>query len=253
MKKLLLLMLAVTYAFTLKAQDSLYTSANKPLELSLRAGFSMGGSTPIGFPVAIRKISRYNPGMMLAVEAAAHYRVTARWGLLASLLFEQKGMSTEAMVKGYYTTFNSTSGNTQSVTGYFTGSVSTEIKTSYMTIPLSATYQPRNCPWLRLKGGGYFSYALERKFIGDAREGYMRNETPVGERVDISAAAYDFSDDIRAVNIGAMLGADYFLNRHLLLASDLSYGITPLMKPDFKSVSFEMHHLFLRLSFGYRF
>ena len=223
----------------------------KIIDFNVRAGFSIGGASPIGFPQSIRKIEKFNPGLLLSLEAGAAYHFSNQWAIAPALRFEQKGMTTNARVKGYYTTFNAGDrSGAESITGYYTGSVETAVKNSYMTVPLHVVYS-FNSP-LSLKAGGFASLLIEKKFNGTARDGYLRDQTPVGEKEEIDEAAYDFSDQIRPFNAGIEIGADYKIRSHFKLSLHFNWALTPLMKSDFKSVDFKLYNLFANLGFAYR-
>lgn len=246
MKRLHWLILLLAIALEAKAQSGKKTSFH------LRAGASFGAATPVGIPASIRKIESYNPGFQPTMEAGFGYRFAPSFGLAAALRFEQKGMTTDARVKAYYTTFNEAgSGGNESVTGYFTGRVKTKVRNSYLTLPLHLTYHPKSD--FTFKAGGFVSVLLDGRFTGDARDGYIRNQTPVGEREDIDAASYDFSGNIRRMNAGVEIGADYRVSSPLFVSANLNYALTPLMEPGFRSIDFGMHNIYLNLGIGYRF
>ncbi|WP_353719931.1 porin family protein [Dyadobacter sp. 676] len=222
------------------------------LTFHARAGVAVGGATPIGMPASIRKIESYDPGFLPSLEAGLGYRFSRKFGVAAAIRFEQKGMTTEARVKGYYTTFNEGSnGDHDSVTGYFTGDVETKVRNRYLTVPLHLTYQPAGR--FVLKAGGFVSLSVSKRFTGSARDGYLRNETPVGEREDIDVASYDFSGNVRRIDAGAEIGADCHFASRLYASANLSYALTPLMERHFKSIGFGLHNIYLNLGIGYRF
>ncbi|WP_176885062.1 porin family protein [Dyadobacter soli] len=246
MKRLHLLILLLAFALDTAAQNG------KKVSFTVRAGLSIGAATPVGIPASIRKIESYNPGFQPGIEAGLDYRFSPNFGLATAIRFEQKGMTTDARVKAYYTTFNEAgSDGHQSVTGYFTGRVKTEIKNSYLTLPLHLTYHPKSD--FTFKAGGFVSLLLDNRFAGDARDGYIRNQTPTGEREDIDAASYDFSENVRRINAGVEIGADYRINSGLFVSANLNYALTPLMEPGFRSIDFGMHNIYLNLGIGYRF
>ncbi|PSL31343.1 porin family protein [Dyadobacter jiangsuensis] len=246
MKRLPLLLLFLIITLEATAQNG------KKISFNARAGFSIGAVTPVRIPASIRKIESYNPGFLPSVEAGLDYRFSEKFGVATALRFEQKGMTTDARVKAYYTTFNE-AGNEgdQSVTGYFTGRVTTKIKNSYITVPLHLTYHPDND--FTFKAGGFLSVLLDARFSGDARDGYIRHQTPVGEREDIDAASYDFAWNVRRFNAGVEIGADYRFSRHFFASANLNYALSPLMDPEFQSIAFGMHNIYLNLGIGYRF
>jgi hypothetical protein len=239
---ILCLMLLNSYA---QAQE-------KKTHFNVRAGFSIGGASPIGFPESIRKIDKFNPGLLLSLEAGAAYNISKQWAIASALRFEQKGMTTEARVKGYYTTFNAGSrSGAESITGFYTGNVETAVKNSYMTVPVHLV-RNFNSPF-SIKAGGFVSLLLEKKFTGSARDGYLRDQTPVGEKEEIKEAAYDFSDQIRKINAGIELGADYRIHSHLTASLHFNWGLIPVMKKDFQSIDFKLYNLFANLGVAYRF
>ena len=246
MKRLRLLLLLLTIALETTAQNG------KKISFNARAGLSIGAVTPVRIPASIRQIESYNPGFLPSVEAGLDYRFSQKFGLATALRFEQKGMTTDARVKAYYTTFNEAgSEGDQSVTGYFTGRVTTKIKNSYFTVPLHLTYHPDND--FTLKAGGFISVLLDARFSGHARDGYIRHQTPIGEREDIDAASYDFAWNVRRLNAGVEIGADYRFSRHFFASANLNYALSPLMDPEFQSIAFGMHNIYLNLGIGYRF
>ena len=246
MRRLHLLIFLLVVALKTTAQDG------KKISFNVRAGFSIGAAVPAGIPASIRKIESYNPGFQPALEAALGYRFSARFGLATGVRFEQKGMTTDARVKAYYTTFNEEgSSGTESVTGYFTGRVKTKVKNSYLTLPLHLTYH--NNSSFTFKAGGFVSLLFDSRFSGDARDGYIRDQTPVGEREDIDAASYDFSENVRRINAGVEIGSDCRLSSSFFASANLNYALTPLMEPGFRSIDFGMHNIYLNLGIGYRF
>lgn len=245
-KRLHWLVFLLALALETKAQSG------QKISFYARAGTSVGAAAPLGIPASIRKVESYNPGFQPALEAGLGYRFAPKLGLAAALRFEQKGMRTDARVKGYYTTINEAGSNgIEAVTGYFTGRVRTKIRNRYLTLPLHLTYHSNND--FTLKAGGFVSLLLNSRFTGDARDGYIRNETPVGERENIDAAGYDFSGNVRRVNAGIEIGADYRLSSLLFVSANLNYALTPLMEPGFRSIDFGMHNIYINLGIGYRF
>lgn len=246
MKRFRLLLLLLTIALETTAQNG------KKLSLNARAGFSIGAAAPAGIPASIREIESYKPGFQPSLEAGLGYRFSTHFGFATGLRWEQKGMTTDARVKAYYTTFNE-AGNDghESVTGYFTGRVKTRVRNSYLTLPLHLTFH--NNSSFAFKAGGFVSLLLDNRFDGGARDGYIRNETPIGEREDIDAASYDFSENVRKINAGIEIGTDYRINSGLFASANLNYALTPLMEPGFRSIAFGMHNIYLNLGIGYRF
>jgi hypothetical protein len=228
-------------------------SAESPaLMYSVRAGINIGGTTPMNMPASIRGVESYSPGVMPVLGGEAYYRLHEKIGIDIGLYLEQKGMFTEAKVKNYFTTFQSgDEHHYQEVTGYYTGTVATRMRHTYLTVPLHISY------WVgenyRIKAGLFASCLLHAKFEGTAQEGYIRDMSPVGQKIGIANARYDFSDDVKSLNTGIDIGLDYYIKQHFLATAHLQYGVSSVMRSSFKSIDFDMYHLYLGLQIGYRF
>ena len=72
-------------------------------EYNIKAGFNIGGTSPIPLPKEIRKIDSYAPGIAIAIEgnATKWFDEKKKWGLTLGLRLENKNMTTEATVKNY--------------------------------------------------------------------------------------------------------------------------------------------------------
>lgn len=103
---------------------------NSNIDYSVQAHFSIGGSSPMGFPQEIRKINSYNPTLQLGLEANA-----TKWldqnkdlGIRLGIAVEGKGMSTSAEVKNYFTEIIQ---DNSRIKGYYTGTVQTDVSNTY--------------------------------------------------------------------------------------------------------------------------
>ena len=133
-------------------------------EYNIKAGFNIGGTSPIPLPKEIRKIDSYAPGIAIAIEgnATKWFDEKKKWGLTLGLRLENKNMTTEATVKNYGMEILGQGG--ERISGVWTGGVKTKVHTAGLTIPLMATYKLNN-RW-NIKAGPYFSYILSREFSG---------------------------------------------------------------------------------------
>lgn len=223
------------------------------LEYEVKAGFSIGGTSPLPLPVEIREISGYRPTVSIAIEGNVTKWIDKeqKWGVIVGARLENKGMKTDARVKNYKMEIVD-GGST--VKGYWTGMVKTKVKNSYITIPVLAAYKV--APRWQLNLGPYFSYMMEGDFSGDVYDGYLREETPIGNKVvfeDGKSAPYDFSKDLRRFQFGAQLGAEWKAFKHLNVYADLTWGLNDIFKKDFETVTFAMYPIYLNLGFGYAF
>ena len=220
------------------------------LEYRVKAGFNIGGTSPLPLPREIRAINSYSPTLAIAIEGDVHKQFeNSRWGFLMGLRFETKGMKTNARVKNYHMEMTAKDGGY--IEGAWTGCVKTKVRMSYVTIPMLATYKAT--PRLELHAGPYFSYATDREFSGSAIDGYIREGDATGEKAYVEEATYDFSDDIRNFQWGVQLGCEWRAYKHLNLYADLSWGINSMFPNHFESVTFSMYPIYANLGFAYVF
>lgn len=224
------------------------------LEYEVKAGFSIGGTSPIPLPVEIRSIDSYNPGMQIAIEGnVTKWLDPARqWGVSVAVRLENKGMKTDAIVKNYSMEIIGDGG--EKLKGYWTGNVKTKVKNSYLTIPVLVAYQLS--PRWRLNAGPFVSYVLEGDFSGNVYDGYLRENDPTGNKVEFNegaSAPYDFSKDLRKFQWGLQLGGEWKAFKHLNVYADLTWGLNDIFKKDFNTVSFAMYPIYLNMGFGYAF
>ena len=241
----LFLFFFTTFAFVAQEENL------RSRDYRIKAGFSIGGTTPMPLPAEIRKIKSFNPLLNLMIGAEVRQSLHENWSLLSGLQFEVKGMETRAQVKNYNLTM--VSGDEGEISGVFTGIVRTRVKNSYLTLPLLAMWQSdRQAKW-GIKAGVYGSFLLDGEFSGSTSNGYLREGDPTGERIDITTASYEFSKELRRWNWGALLGAEWRPFPHLLTGIDLSWGINSILKKDFDVITYKMYPIYGTLSFGYLF
>lgn len=246
MKIHLLFILLFLTSFTAVSQEE-----NRDREYRIKAGFLTGGTAPMPLPAEIRKIKNFNPLMNLMIGAEVKQILNKNWSLSSGLQFESKGMETRAQVKNYNLTM--VSGNEGEISGVFTGMVRTRVKNSYLTLPLSVMWRPDWQAKWGIKAGIYSSFLLDGVFSGSASDGYLREGNPTGERINITNAYYEFSEDLRHWNWGLLLGAEWQPFPHFLTGIDLSWGINSIFKKDFDVITSKMYPIYGALSFGYVF
>ncbi|MCK9450335.1 MAG: PorT family protein [Bacteroidales bacterium] len=220
----------------------------------IRAGFSIGGSAPIPFPEEITHIEHYDPTLSLGLEAnlTKWFDARKKWGIRTGLRVEGKGMKTDASVKNYYTEVIGDGG--EKVSGNFTGKVQTTVKNSYFTIPVLLIHSLSD-KW-NIYAGPYFSSLVEKNFSGYVYDGYLRDGGPTGQKILFEGenkGPYDFSQDLNVFQWGMLAGGEWRLRKHLRLFGELSWGFNNLFKKDFKTISFDMHPIYLNIGFGYAF
>ena len=139
------------------------------LEYEVKAGFSIGGTSPLPLPKEIRSIDSYNPTLQIAIEGnVTKWLNPARtWGIMLALRLETKGMKTDARVKNY--SMEIIGGGGERLSGNWTGDVKTKFRAAYFSIPVLATYQLSNR--VRLSAGPYVSFKTNGDFNGYVSEG----------------------------------------------------------------------------------
>lgn len=261
MKKISLIVLCVLLYSALFAstrdtkQESggLVWSTLRGLEYRIKAGFNIGGTLPLPLPAEIREIKSYRPGMQIAIEGdLIKWIDKTKWGVLLGVRFENKGMKTDARVKNYHMVMDSYDPvNPGHMEGAWTGYVKTNVKNSYVTLPLQAIYKVSK-RW-DLKLGPYFSFLTNGDFSGIAYDGYIRHINPTGEKATISEASYDFSENLRTFSYGIDAGAEWKAYKHLSVYTDLTWGLSSIFEKGFQSISFKMYNVYLNFGFGYVF
>ncbi|MDR1683465.1 MAG: PorT family protein [Candidatus Symbiothrix sp.] len=219
------------------------------IEYKIKAGLLAGAVMPIPVPLQIRKIDSYNPLLNIMLEAEIQKNFTNSWTLSFGLKMEQKGMTTRAQVKNYDMELIAPDGK---IAGVWTGGVETTVHNSYLTLPVLAVWRP--VPRWGVKAGLYASYLLNGNFSGYVYDGYLREGDPTGEKISIDEEThYNFSGELVKGNYGIQLGFEYQAFTHLFTGLDLCYGINSIFPNSFKTMTFQMHPVYLNLNFGYKF
>lgn len=248
----LLLISTLTAQAQEERNQGIISSYLRGWEYGIKAGFSVGGTSPLPLPEEIRKIDSYAPGIAISIEGNATKWFNNKWGMTVGVRLENKSMTTEATVKNYGMKIINTNGG--ELKGLWTGGVKTKVKNSYLTIPVVADYKISK-RWT-VSAGPYVSYLTEGDFSGHVYEGHLRTPDQTGTRVDFtgeSVATYDFSDNLRKFQWGLQLGGEWKAFKHLNVYADLTWGLNDIFKKDFDTISFAMYPIYLNIGFGYAF
>ena len=221
------------------------------LAVSARLGYSLGAAAPLGIPATIRELNSFNPTTNLLVGIDARLPIDNRWGVMAGLHFENKGMSVAITTKGYHMAM--VKGGEQ-LEGVYTGRVEQNTRAWMFTIPVMATLEID--PQWRLRAGPYLSVLTSKGFAGNVSDGYLRKDTPTGQKIEMGhqpdeRATYDFGDEMRRLQTGLDVGADFQLASRLGLSADLTWGLTGIMHSDFKTVEQTLYPIYGTLSLTY--
>ena len=223
------------------------------IDYEVNAQFGIGGAMPINFPIEIRSIESFNPGLQLGlgVQATKWLCDDQDWGVRLGARFQAKGMKTEARVKNYYTEVIM---DNSYISGYYTGLVNTEVKNTYVIIPLSVVKSLSN-RW-NIYGGLNVAFLIDKGFTGYVSDGYLRKDTPTGIKMPFEGEGrgpYDFSDEINTFQWGAQIGGEYSLAKNFDIFANLDYDFNNVFKKDFTAITFAMHNIYLNIGFGYKF
>ena len=222
------------------------------LQIRGREGYSIGGTSPIPLPESIRSIDSYSLTPSFLVGVGATLPLNKKWGISTGLHFENKAMKTEVTTKSYH--MEVIKGGSH-LSGLFTGHVSQKITQWMLTVPVQATWEVGKKVMLR--GGPYVSFLLSKEFSGIASDGYLREGNPTGAKILMGNkegewATYEFDDDLRTVQFGIGVGADWQVYKRLGLSADLNWGLTGIFPGDFKTVEQTLYPIYGTIGVFYR-
>lgn len=249
MKKTIITLLLVAFV---GLQEALAIDIFGDLRYMVRLGYSLGGTAPVGMPATIRSLDKFTPTNNTLLGLDAYKPLTDKWGLQAGFHYQNKGMKTDAKVKGYSMEMRR---GDETLSGLFTGNVVTEVNEWMVTLPLQAAYNVS--PKLRLKFGPYFSYVLSNNFSGYAYDGYLRVGDPTGDKVELGHAEgergdYDFTEDLRHWQFGLDLGADWFFSNRFGAYAGLSWGLTNIFRKDFHVIEQSLYPIYGSIGLTYK-
>lgn len=231
-----------------------YTDINsdvtRDIDIMFRLGFNIGGTMPLGMPATIRSLNSYAPRANLVIGAEVNFGLSSRWGIETGVRFENKGMKIDANVKNYGMEMRK---GTDVISGRFTGSVVTEVDEWMLTIPVMANLSVRK---VNILAGPYISAVISGDFTGYAYDGYLREGDPTGLKIELGNEAdtrgeYDFSDDLRTLQLGVMVGADWHFGKRLGAYLDLAWGLTEAFHSDFKTIEQSMYPIYASVGLTY--
>ena len=219
---------------------------------TIRLGYSIGGTMPIGMPATIRGMNSYKPqsNLMLAIDGQKD--MWGRWGIMVGLKLENKGMEADATVKNYKTAI--VQGGSR-LSGYYTGNNVISTEGWLVTLPVRATYAINKNLLVRL--GPYVSYVLTHSFDGYVYNGYLREGDPTGTKIEMgddeeSGATFDFSDDMRRFQFGIDAGIDWNIFSRWGIYADLSWGLTGIFKKDFDTIEQTLYPIYGTVGITYK-
>lgn len=247
MRKTILIILLLSVTFVAGANDIL-----EGWEYTARLGYNIGGTMPLGMPASIRSLNKYKLKVDLSIGADAHKRITPLWGVLTGLYLENKAMEVDATVKNYHMAM--VQGN-EKIEGYYTGSLVTECNEWLLTLPVMLTFNAGEK--VLVKCGPYISYLLSRSFKGYVYDGYLRQNDPTGQKIEMGKSentrgTFDFSDKMRHFQFGVDLGMDWQIANHWGAYADLKWGLSGIHQSSFRTIEQTLYPIFGTLGVIYK-
>lgn len=248
-RRLILTMLLAVVSVSATLASDIFSN----LSYQMRIGYNLGGTSPIGLPAEIRSLDKFKPKSNLLLGVDAYKPLRGNWGLSAGLTYENKGMETDAKVKNYHMSMRR---GGDVLSGRFTGNVVTDVEMAMVTLPVRAVYNISHR--VRLMAGPYVSYVTSGKFSGYAYDGYLRDGSPVGQKVEMGhdegeRGEYDFSDDLRSWQFGVDVGADWYITKRFGVYVGLKWGVTPIFRSSFKTIEQKLYPLYGSAGIVYKF
>lgn len=211
------------------------------------AGLNIGATAPLPIPEQITKVHAWYPNTNGVIGLWGRMRFGASpFGLLFGLESERKAFSatTSAVnlpiqMPGFEDLDEMT----------FTGLQNTDIQTSYLTLPLTATFATAS-ERLVLQLGMYHSLLLSGSFRVKIDGDGTISDLPIAPGRILN---FDFSDYVGAYDFGLRLGAEYFFTSRVGIAARFNFGVRPALKEEFRAIPSRMHHMYGMIGASYRF
>lgn len=219
--------------------------------VEVKLGYGLGGTAPLPLPAEIRQINGFKPLCNLSLQGLYNIGLSERWGILTGLRLERKGMTSEATVKNYGMSISDDNGGT--VTGRWTGDVTMTSDLLQITLPVSASFKCSE-KWM-VHAGLYLGYVARHKFYGEVYNGYLREGDPTGAKIEIdeNPQTFDFSEEMRNLQVGATAGCRFQFYKGLGAFADLNWGINDIFVSDFETISFNLYPIYATIGFSYSF
>ena len=218
------------------AAMNLHATVMDSLRVDARLGYTVGGTIPTHMGKEIRGINSFNPGMNFSVAIEVTLPLKNHWAIHSGVRYELGSMDVDSRVKNY--DIEVVRGE-ESLNGIFVGNVRIKTTQRRITFPVQAQYEFSN--EFKLRGGLFMGWLTSRKFWGWAYDGYLREGTPIGAKIDMGREPgdrgdFDFDSNMRHMQWGIDVGADWQFHRRWGMFAELTYGLSGIFKSDFHSV-----------------
>ena len=247
MRKTILTLLLISTIVTAHAESLLDN-----LEYTVRLGYNIGGTAPLGMPATIRSLNKYTLKANISLGVDAQKQITPQWGVLTGLHLDRKDMEIDATVKNYHMTMAK---GGDEIEGYYTGNLVTVCGEWVLTLPVMATFNVGE--EVMLKCGPYVSYVMSKTFEGHVYDGYLRRDDPTGEKIEMgntseTRGTFDFSDNMRCFQTGIDVGIDWQIGNHWGAYADLQWGLSGIHRSSFKTIEQTLYPIYGTLGVIYK-
>lgn len=241
----------LSFAFLFFSNISAQNIDKETLDISFLLGFNFGATAPMPIPAEVRKVNSYNPKINPQIGINAIYNLTDKWGIGTGLTLDWKGMRVTDRVKYMYTSVILVDGGDK-LTGYFVGKNKTNVDMTYLSIPVYGTYS-FNEKW-QVKLGIYAAKTLSSTFDGNVNDGYIRIDTPTGQKQEITGegATFDFSKDTRDYDFGLLGGGEFRLTNRIGFYGNMTWGLLPYFYSGSNPIKFKLHNMYGTIGVTYR-
>jgi hypothetical protein len=237
----------IVFSGAIYSQNLAETSNEENLSISTKivGGFHLGASVPLPVPNRITNFS-WSPTMAPYIGALISLQnLETPFGISTGAIIAYKGMNAGASVYQIYTEVEIDGVQTK---GYFTGRNETHVNNCYLIFPVKIFFSK---PRYKINLGVDLSYAIQKEFQGAVKDGYLRVETPIGERIDITYAEYSFDDEVRSFDIAAVAGYERKIYNNFWISASLNWSLTSLLNSDFSGISYKMYNIYANIGLVY--
>jgi hypothetical protein len=219
----------------------------KRVNFSVIAGYNIGATTPVPIPAEVREVISYQSQFNPQLGVNVNYKLNRHYGIASGLAIERKSMNVSSRVKYMLTNIEI---DNDFVTGYFVGENTTNSDNVYLTMPVYGNFAFSE-RW-NFKLGVYTAMALSTKFKGSVSDGYIRIDTPLGQKQEIDKATFDFSKDAQDYDFGLSVKGEYKTKKSLGIFSSVGWGLIPYFKNGASPTNLAMRNFFGTIGIMYR-
>lgn len=214
--------------------------------VGVHIGFNLGGALPPSVPKPVKKVHAFRPGGAPNVGLDLSYRLssTSPFSITTGVEYDTKFFQSTVRAEEMPIRYQNEDYREQIYSGY----QSVEYGNRYLTVPLGVTFDMPKGDF-RFFVGGYYGYALTRKFVAKLDgDGMMDGETYLAGAI----VSTDLSHMLVRHDVGVRFGADYKIDRHWAITGRMNVGLPKLFDKSFNIMPYALRNVFLNLGVSYR-